>query len=155
MSLNIPRYHWRTFKGFFADSHLIVEEEQLGKQKEAYRKTLLKQLSYQLTLEFGKGLMNETWTTWGHFTWLSQFGNAVRTELSWTHYLMISRFENTVFRTQFMLHSIESNSDTRTLQRNINTQYLNRALELPNEQISKAQFVKDPYIFKFAFLSLL
>jgi hypothetical protein len=31
-----------------------VEEEQGGKQKAAYRKTLLKQLSYQLALEFGK-----------------------------------------------------------------------------------------------------
>lgn len=75
--------------------------------------------------------------------------NAVRTELSWTHYRMISRIENTDFRIQYMLHSIESNWDTRTLQRNINTQYLNRALELPNEQISQAQFVKDPYIFEF------
>ena len=81
--------------------------------------------------------------------------NAVRTELSWTHYRMISRIENTVFRTQYMLYSIKSNWDTRTLQRNINTQYLNRALELPNEQISQAQFVKDPFIFEFACLSLL
>ena len=155
MSLNIPRYHWRTCKGFFADSHLIVEEEQVGKQKEAYRKTLLKQLSYQLTLEFGKGFDEWTLNNMRAFYLDFTIWNAVRTELSWTHYRMISRIENTVFRTQYMLYSIKSNWDTSTLQRNINTQYLNRALELPNEQISQAQFVKDPYIFEFAWLSLL
>ncbi len=45
---------------------------------------------------------------------------------------MISRIENTEFRIQYMLHSIESNSDTRTLQRNIKTQYIKWALELDN-----------------------
>ena len=35
--------------------HLIVEEEQGGKQKAVYGKAVLKQLSVQLALEFGKG----------------------------------------------------------------------------------------------------
>jgi predicted nuclease of restriction endonuclease-like (RecB) superfamily len=134
--------HWQI-------GHLIVEEEQGGKQKAAYGKAVLKQLSVQLTLEFGKGFDERNLNNMRAFYLAFPIWNAVRTELSWTHYRMISRIENTVFRTQYMLHSIESNWDTRTLQRNINTQYLNRALELPNEQISQAQFVKDPYIFEF------
>ena len=129
--------------------HLIVEEEQGGKQKAAYRKTLLKQLSYQLALEFGKGFDERNLNNMRTFYLAFEIWNAVRTELSLTHYRMISHIEYTVFRTQYMMHSIESNWDTRTLQRNINIQYLNRALELPNEQISQAQFVKDPYIFEF------
>ena len=129
--------------------HLIVEEEQGGKQKAAYGKAVLKQLSHQLTLEFGKGFDERNLNNMRAFYLAFPIWNAVRTELSWTHYRMISRIENTDFRIQYMLHSIESNWDTRTLQRNINTQYLNRALELPNEQISPAQFVKDPYIFEF------
>jgi len=47
------------------------------------------------------------------------------------------------------LHSIECNWDTRTLQRNNNIKYLNRALELPNEQISQDQFVKTLIFFNF------
>lgn len=129
--------------------HLIVEEEQGGKQKAVYGKAVLKQLSVQLTLEFGKGFDERNLNNMRAFYLAFPIWNAVRTELSWTHYRMISRIENTDFRIQYMLHSIESNWDTRTLQRNINTQYLNRALELPNEQISQAQFVKDPYIFEF------
>lgn len=129
--------------------HLIVEEEQGGKQKAVYGKAELKQLSVQLTLEFGKGFDERNLNNMRAFYLAFPIWNAVRTELSWTHYRMISRIENTDFRIQYMLHSIESNWDTRTLQRNINTQYLNRALELPNEQISQAQFVKDPYIFEF------
>ncbi len=128
---------------------LIVEEEQGGKQKAVYGKAVLKQLSVQLTLEFGKGFDERNLNNMRAFYHAFPIWNAVRTELSWTHYRMISRIENTDFRIQYMLHSIESNWDTRTLQRNINTQYLNRALELPNEQISQAQFVKDPYFFEF------
>jgi hypothetical protein len=129
--------------------HLIVEEEQGGKQKAAYRKTLLKQLSYQLALEFGKGFDERNLNNMRTFYLAFEIWNAVRTELSLTHYRMISHIEYTVFRTQYMMHSIESNWDTRTLKRNINTQYLNRALELPNEQISQAQFVKTLIFLNF------
>ncbi len=58
----------------------------------------------------------------------------MRTELSWIHYRIISWVDDEQLRMQYMAHSIEGNWDTRTLQRNIKTNYLGRALQLPDEK---------------------
>lgn len=80
--------------------------------------------------------------------------NAVRTELSWTHYRIISRVENPEQRIQYIEHSIDGNWNTRTLQRNIDSQYLGRLLKLPiSESKEVSNFIKDPYIFEFLGLS--
>jgi len=103
----------------------------------------------QLTLEFGKGFDERNLNNMRAFYSAFPIWNAVRTELSWPHYCIISRVESIEFRTQYMLHSIENNWDTRTLQCNIKTQYLSRVLELPKEKLSPQQFIKDPYLFEF------
>jgi predicted nuclease of restriction endonuclease-like (RecB) superfamily len=130
---------------------LIIEEEQGGKEKAAYGKAVLKNLSRQLTEGFGKGFDERNLNNIRAFYSAFPIWNAVRTELSWTHYRIISRIENEDFRLQYVAHSIEGNWDTRTLQRNINTHYLGRILELPakNEHQTAAHFIKDPYIFEF------
>lgn len=75
--------------------------------------------------------------------------NAVRTELSWTHYRIISRVENDGHQQQYMQLSIDNQWDTRTLQRNIQSQYLNRTLAPASTPAQPHQFIKDPYIFEF------
>jgi predicted nuclease of restriction endonuclease-like (RecB) superfamily len=75
----------------------------------------------------------------------------VRTELSWTHYRIISRVEDEKQRNQYVQLASEGNWDTRSLQRNINTQYISRSL-LPlneNESPKPEHLLKDPYIFEF------
>ena len=108
-----------------------MEYEQGGKHKAEYGKAVLKNLSVQLTVEFDKGFDERNLNNIRAFYFAFPIWDAVRTELSWTHYRIISRVENMAYRTQYVLHSIESNGDTRTLQRNIKTHYLNRVLELP------------------------
>jgi predicted nuclease of restriction endonuclease-like (RecB) superfamily len=128
---------------------LIVEDEQGGNHKAVYGKAVLKNLSRLLTQEFGKGFDESNLRNIRQFYLAFPIRDAVRHELSWTHYRMISRIENEEYRNQYMLHCIESNWDTRTLQRNIKTLYLGRTLELPREKLSPPQFIKDPYIFEF------
>jgi predicted nuclease of restriction endonuclease-like (RecB) superfamily len=128
---------------------LIVEDEQGGNHKAVYGKAVLKNLSILLTQEFGKGFDESNLRNIRQFYLAFPIRDAVRHELSWTHYRMISRIENEEYRNQYMLHCIESNWDTRTLQRNIKTLYLGRTLELPKEKLSPPQFIKDPYIFEF------
>ncbi|AIL45315.1 Putative cytoplasmic protein [Elizabethkingia anophelis NUHP1] len=49
-----------------------------------------------------------------------------------------------------MLHYIEGNWNTWTLQRNIDSQYLGRLLKFPkNDSRETSHFLKDPYIFEF------
>lgn len=128
---------------------IIVENEQAGKAKAEYGKATLKNLSAQLTFEFGKGFDESNLRNIRRFYLSFQKRDAVRPELSWTHYRIISRVENEQHRLQYIKHAIDGNWDTRTLQRNVKTQYVGRILEAENEENTERQFIKDPYIFEF------
>lgn len=61
---------------------LIVEDEQGGKRKAGYGKAVLKNLSRQLTLEFGKGFDERNLNNIRAFYLSFPIWDAVRTELS-------------------------------------------------------------------------
>lgn len=133
---------------------LIVEDEQEGREKAQYGKATLKNLARQLSSEFGKGFDERNLNNMRAYYRSFPIWNAVRTELSWTHYRLISRVEDNAQRLQFISLSIDNHWDTRTLQRNIQTQYLNRALAPAADKPLPPQFIKDPYIFEFLDLPL-
>ncbi len=108
----------------------IVEDEQQGKIKATYGKAVLKSLAFKLTLEFGKGFDERNLNNIRAFYLAFPIWNAVRTELSWTHYRIISRVDNQANRKKYVELATESNWDTRTLQRNVQSQYADRILEL-------------------------
>lgn len=129
---------------------VIVEDEQEGKTKATYGRAVLKNLSKQLTLEFGKGFDESNLRNIRQFYLAFQKRDALRHELSWTHYRMISRIENEELRLKYVHYAIEGNWDTRTLQRNIQTQYVGRIIapEVTTKPIAQ-NLVKDPYILEF------
>ncbi len=63
---------------------LIVEDEQQGQAKAAYGKEVLKNLSRQLTLEFGKGFDESNLRNIRQFYLAFPIRDALRHELSWT-----------------------------------------------------------------------
>lgn len=130
---------------------LIVQDEQNGEKRAGYGKHILKNLANQLSLEFGKGFNERNLNNMRAFFSSFPIWNAVRTELSWTHYRIISRIDNPDHRIQYVNHAIEGNWNTRTLQRNIDSQYLGRLLKFPdkNDEKEVSSFMKDPYIFEF------
>ena len=129
---------------------LIVTEEQNGNVKAEYGKRVLKKLSRQLTLEFNKGFDERNLNNMRAFYLAFPIWYAVRTELSWTHYRIISRLETETLRSQYVKLAVEGNWDTRSLERNIKTQYIGRILEPETEGIAAPENVlKDPYIFEF------
>jgi predicted nuclease of restriction endonuclease-like (RecB) superfamily len=129
---------------------LIVEDEQEGKTKAIYGKATLKNLSKSLTIEFGAGFDERNLNNMRAFYNAFPIWNAVRTELSWTHYRMISRVTDEAHRLQYIELSIEGNWDTRTLQRNIASQYVGRILVPEFTSTIQAQnIIKDPYILEF------
>jgi hypothetical protein len=65
---------------------LIVEDELQGKLRADYGKATLKNLSNQLTLEFGKGFDYTNLTNIRKFYLAFPILDALRQELSWTHY---------------------------------------------------------------------
>ncbi|EDN69237.1 protein containing DUF1016 [Beggiatoa sp. PS] len=138
----------------------IVEEEQVGKQRADYGSFLIKSLSKELSVEFGKGFsvanlknFRQFYLTFPDF----EKGYTVRSQLSWSHYRIIMRVESPTARNYYLTEANEQLWSTRQLQRNINSHYYERLLSSANKKIvpvntNKAipdEFIKDPYVLEF------
>ncbi len=134
----------------------IVEQEQEGAERAKYGEAILKDLSINLTNEFGKGFSEPNLRNFRQFflTYPDfQICYTLCSELSWSHNRLIMRVENSDAR-KFYLFEAKSNSwSVRTLERNINTHYYQRLLstnqEVESEKESIHDYIKDPYIFEF------
>ena len=129
----------------------IVEVEQGGKERAAYGKEILKSLSEQLAVEFGKGFDASNLRNMRQFYLSYQKWDAVRHKLSWTHYRILSRITDEEERNSYTLLADTENWNTRALQRNKESMYLGRMLDTPKESTpqSESEIIKDPYIFEF------
>lgn len=135
---------------------LIIEDEQEGKSRADYGKSVLKNLAIQLTHEFGKGFDERNLNNMRAFYKAFSIWNALRTELSWTHYRMLSRLDSEEKRLYYLNESINNNWNSRTLQRQINSLAFERVLEHKKEETHPEtihNLIKDPYIFEFLGLS--
>jgi predicted nuclease of restriction endonuclease-like (RecB) superfamily len=133
---------------------LIVEDEQQGVAKAKYGKAILKNLASKLTVKFGKGFDERNLNNIRAFYLAFPIWNAVRTELSWTHYRIISRLETLEARLEHVKQVIDGNWNSRILQRNIKTKYIDRILDhKKSKKLQPRNFIKDPYIFEFLGLS--
>jgi predicted nuclease of restriction endonuclease-like (RecB) superfamily len=140
----------------------IVEEEQKGEERATYGKQLVKQLSKKLQAKYGKGY--STSNLWYMRQFYSNFKkiHAVSGELSWTHYRMLLKVYDDKARMYYMQEAIAQNWNTRTLERQINTQYYERILsnnpkEVPSIPVAKNELqiyqpkdvIKDPFLLEF------
>lgn len=135
---------------------LIIEDEQKGQDKAVYGETTLKNLSKELTLEFGKGFDYTNLTNMRKFYQAFPIRDALRHELSWTHYRLLSRLDTEQKKAYYLSESIASDWNSRELQRQINSLAFERVLtHRPAAQQSSniQQFIKDPYVFEFLGLS--
>ncbi|WP_316824027.1 YhcG family protein [Pedobacter miscanthi] len=131
---------------------LIVEDEQQGKLRADYGAATLKNLSNQLTFEFGKGFDESNLRNIRSFYKSFPIRDAVRHELSWTHYRLLSRLDADEKRKFYINESIISNWNSRELQRQINALSYERSLTEPkvnNVKPNIQDYIKDPYIFEF------
>ncbi len=71
-----------------------IIEEQGGNEKAEYGAGLLKELSKQMTHDFGKGFTVANLKNMRQFYLTFPNGYALRSELSWTHYRLLMRVEN-------------------------------------------------------------
>ena len=133
---------------------LIVEDEQKGKARAEYGKRVLKELSKKLTMEFGRGFDESNLKNMRIFYRAFPIRDSLRHELSWTHYRILSRIEDAEKRQQYIELAIAGNWNTRVLQRNVNSMYLQRSIETDNKrQTGITPSIKDPYILEFLGLS--
>lgn len=156
---------------YFEIGRMIVEDAQHGNQKAQYGKQVLKELSIQLTAEFGKGFSVQNLENMRKFYLLyaqetksqspiriSENGNVA---LSWTHYLVLIRIENPDERSFYEIECLANNWSVRELQRQFDSALYERlALSRDKEGIKQlaekgqliekpTDFLKDPYVLEF------
>lgn len=141
----------------------IVEEEQAGKERADYGSFLIKGLSKELSMEFGKGF--SVANLWNFRQFYLTFPSeeklyTLRRELSWSHLRLIMRVDNPKAREYYLKEAADQNWSTRQLDRNISTLYYERLLSssdkkklLKNEKTfskyTPMEFIKDPYVLEF------
>ncbi len=141
----------------------IVEEEQHGEDRAKYGAELIKELSRQLTVEFGKGYSTQSLWNIRQFYKAFPILSTLCRELSWSHYRLIMRLENPKAREWYISESVASGWSVRALERQIHTHYYERLLsskeQLPvreeatantrNMQLTPKDIIKDPYVLEF------
>lgn len=146
----------------------IVEEELGGKERADYGKQILKELSAELTKEFGKGFSVGSLYYFRQFyiTFPDIFATPWRI-LSWSHYKRLMQVPDTEARQWYIKEASEQMWSYRTLDRNIASQYYYRLLKSHNKQIvkdemkektatfqhDKYEFIKNPTVAEFIGLS--
>ncbi len=140
---------------------IIVEYEQDGNARAEYGKSLIKNLSSQLTEEFGSGFDERNLRNMRLFYTRFPNWNALRSELTWTHYRLLSKVENDDARAWYMNESVASAWSSRQLDRQISTLYYERLLssqdKLPVKQeaiellkpLAVDDYIRDPYVLDF------
>ena len=141
----------------------IVEFEQGGQSRAAYGKSVLAQVSAQLTAEFGKGFDASNLRYMRLFYQAFPNCDALRHELSWTHYRTLLRVDDEASRLWYMNEAATQNWNTRALDRQIGTLYYERLLaskdrqsvrdeateKLAEMQSTPREFIRDPVMLEF------
>lgn len=139
----------------------IVEESQKGKFKADYGKSILKNLSKKLTIDFGHGFDESNLRNIRQFYLAYPKCDALRHELSWTHYRILMRTDNPKARSFYEIECIKNNWSARELERQKGSLLFER-LSLSKDKrglmklARKGQelkthedMIKDPYILEF------
>ena len=142
-----------------------IIEEQGGNDKAEYGAGLIKELSKQMTQDFGKGFTVTNLKYMRQFYLMFPNSHALRDELSWTHYRLLIKVENDNAREFYMQEAAKSQWSTRQLERQINSFFYERLLSSKNkkqvadeiqtlEPAKKPEdIIRDPYVLEFLGLS--
>jgi len=139
----------------------IVEYEQWWEDKSVYGSGLLKQLSLDLTKQFGKWFSRQNIQNMKQFyLWFSNW-QTLSSKLSWSHYCIIMRLDEELAREFYMIETAKQQRSVRILQRQVDSMLFERialsndkawVLQLAQSWIaaeSPQDLIKDPYIFEF------
>lgn len=142
----------------------IVEEEQNGNIRADYGSSLLKEISKELTRQFGKGFSRSNLQSMRLFYLSYQKCQTLSGKLSWSHYLVLLGVSDLNARSFYEHECENSNWSVRELERQIDSQLYTRlllskgeinkqtVLELANNGVTYQtpdSFIKDPMVLEF------
>lgn len=150
--------------------HRIVEEEQQGKERAEYGTYLMKKLASEIQPYYGTAYSLRNLQYMRRFYQLfpdKTIVNACVHNLSWTHFRSLLRVDDDDARYWYLHEASQQMWSTRTLERNIGSQYYYRLLQSPKKEDVEAEMkqltkdrttpagelVKSPVIAEFLGLS--
>ena len=144
----------------------IVEQECCGKTRAEYGKHLISVLADELSREFGDSFSARNLHSFRKFYLLFpdvKIVNACVHNLTWTHFRSLLRVDDEAERVWYLNEASKDNWSSRTLDRNISTQYYYRLLKTPDKETvisemrsksgmlekSANELIKSPFIAEF------
>lgn len=97
----------------------IIEEEQRGNERAVYGKQLVKELSAQLSEEFGEGYSSTNLWLMRQFYTTFPILHSLSGELTWTHYKFLIRLEDPDKRAFFIAETAKNAWSVRQMERQI------------------------------------
>lgn len=143
---------------------IIVEYEQQNQIRADYGKQTLKELSKELTREFGKGFSRSNLQNMRAFYLAYEKCQTVSGKLSWSHYCELLSISDVDKRNFYEKEAVNSGWSVRELKRQIESSLFERlllsrgdankeqvlALALHGNEIAQpADIIRDPYVFEF------
>lgn len=139
----------------------IFEEEQNGKERAEYGKSIIKYLSQNLEPKYGSGFSSRNLYLSVQLFKAFPIVNALRSQLNWTQYRLLARIENFDKREFYIAESLKKHWTSRQLERQINSSLYERLL-LSNDKESvlavakgkkspntAKEIIKDPMTLEF------
>lgn len=132
----------------------IVQQEQYGEKKAKYGSYLIKNLSKQLSDEFGTGFSVANLKNCRQFYLTfseDSYGFSMAGKIPWSHLRSIMRISDEEERNFYLKETLTENWSVRVLERNIKSGYYKRMLstQLPDKENRTLEFVKDPFVLEF------
>ena len=143
---------------------IIVEYEQQNQIRADYGKQTLRELSKELTREFGKGFSRSNLQNMRAFYLAYEKCQTVSGKLSWSHYCELLSITDENKRSFYEKESINSGWSVRELKRQIDSSLYERLLlsagDVNKEKVlslaqkgieinQPADIIRDPYVFEF------
>ena len=143
---------------------IIVDDEALHSNDIEYSKRSLRQLSKELTNEFGKGFSRSNLSNMRQFYLIHKDVQTLSGQLSWSHYCELLSISDDQKRSFYENECLNSRWSVRELRRQIESSLFERlllsngkinkekvlSLALKGNEITKPEdIIRDPYVFEF------
>lgn len=160
----VSQVNGELLKAYWNIGRIVCEYEQSTPERADYGKQIMKNLSKELTREFGKGFSVSNLQFMRRFYLTYSIQQTVSVKLGWSHYCELLTITDSDKRSFYEKEAINANWSVRELKRQIDSSLFERlilsrgesnkeqvlALAMKGNDVAKpSDIIRDPYVFEF------